>query len=325
MSCPFCNWHKVLLLMTAPAAAAAETAAAAAAAAPDSPQLYGELQRGTPVTAVNGRTIQPHEVMSTPTTPGPCIVVVDCPSLEYLPGLQAQQALQQLQQECQQQQQVKKEEGGDGSAAAAAAAGGAGQNGNSGGSGGEAAPRKRFIVIHMGPRAVSMSAEYRGWCAGFGSGADQMFLSRDSQLCTTTLRAAQLQAQLNVIEPEVFPLQGFLDLKQRQQQLQGANGGGGSQPAAAAAAAAGRQGLDCPDGLVFTLVPARQQGINLDTAINHAPDFEAVQVRMGLVKLYQGMGLELSVQILHPNAQKSPQWGGKGGVSNMQTCPPRPQ
>jgi hypothetical protein len=212
--------------------------------------------------------------MSTPTTPGPCIIIVDCPSLEYLPALQAQQDLQQLQQECQQQQQqVKKEEGGDGSAAAVAGEG-SGQNGSS--SGGEAAPRKRFIVIHMGPAVVSRSAEYRAWCAGFGSEADQMFLSRESQLCTTTLRAAQLQAQLNVIEPEVFPLQGFLDLKQQQQQQQGAVEGAGSVPAAAAA---GSQGMDCPDGLVFTLVPARQQGITLDTAITQAPDFEAVQVR----------------------------------------------
>lgn len=228
-------------------------------------QLYGELQRGKPVTAVSGRTIQPHEVMSTPTTPGPCLVVVDCPSLDYLPALQAEPALQQLQQECQQQGQA----GG----AAAAAAGGAGTNGSSSS---EAAPRKRYVLVHMGPAAVARNEQYAAWCAGFGPAADHLFVSKDSQLCCTTRRAAQLQAQLNLIEPQVFSLQGFQD----QQQQQGGSGDAAKQGAVvvAAAAGAGREGLEAPDGSVFTLVPARSQGVTMDTAITQAFDLEAVQV-----------------------------------------------
>jgi len=52
-------------------------------------QLYGELQRGLAVLATNGKQVQPHEVMDTPTTPGPAILVVDCPDLAYLAALQA--------------------------------------------------------------------------------------------------------------------------------------------------------------------------------------------------------------------------------------------
>jgi hypothetical protein len=197
-------------------------------------------------------------------------VIVDCPSLDYLPALQAEQALQQLQQECQQQAQA-----GD-TTAAAAAAGGAEVNGGSSSSS-EAAPRKRYVLVHMGPAAVSGSEQYAAWCAGFGPAADHLYVSKDSQLCCTTRRAAELQAQLNVIEPEVFSLQGFQN--QQQQQQQGSSGD--AAKSAAAATGAGSAGQEAPDGVVLTLVPARAQGVSMDTAITQAPDLEAVQVSEG--------------------------------------------
>ncbi|WIA31761.1 hypothetical protein OEZ86_002633 [Tetradesmus obliquus] len=66
--------------------------------------MLGELQRGIAVTIPNGKVIQPHEVMDTPATPGACLLLVDCPSAAYLPGLQQQQQLQALQQEAAQLQ-----------------------------------------------------------------------------------------------------------------------------------------------------------------------------------------------------------------------------
>lgn len=229
-------------------------------------QLFGELQRGKSVTAINGRTVHAHEVMASPTMPGPCLIILDCPSLDHLAALQAEPMLQQLQQES--AAQPAPQAAGDAAAA---------QNGSGNGSGesGEAAPRKRFVLVHMGPAEVSRSAAYAAWCAGFGPGADQLFASSDGQRCTTTRRAAQLQAQLNVIEPDVFPLQGFAALKQQQQEQQQEKE---KDPQQGAAAAAGVQSVDGADGVVFRLVPARMQGLCIEAALTQPPDLEAVQV-----------------------------------------------
>lgn len=48
--------------------------------------LYGKLTRGEEVTAVNGRTVKPEDVME-PSTPGPIVLVIDCPSEAFLPSL----------------------------------------------------------------------------------------------------------------------------------------------------------------------------------------------------------------------------------------------
>lgn len=209
--------------------------------------------------------------------------------------------MQQLQQESQQQQaeqqKQKQQEASAGQPAQpeAAAAAASDQNGSSSSSS-EAAARKRFVLVHMGPTQVSRSDSYAAWCAGFGPAADHLFVSQDSQVCSTTRKAAGLQAQLNVIEPEVFPLQGFDALKQqdkpqqqqqdkqaKQEQQPAAAEAGGSQAAAAAgsagAAAASGVGVHAADGLVFGLVPARSQGINMEAAITQPPDLQAVQVR----------------------------------------------
>ena len=46
-------------------------------------QERGELQRGLPVTLLTGRVVEPHEVM-TPGSPGPLLVIIDCPSEAHL-------------------------------------------------------------------------------------------------------------------------------------------------------------------------------------------------------------------------------------------------
>lgn len=220
--------------------------------------------------------------------PGPCLIIVDCPSLDYLPALQSNPTLLQLQQEAAQQQlptpQADGAAAGDGPAAAAAV--GASTNGTgSSGDAGEGQPRKRFVLVHTGPAEVSRSAEYAAWCAGFGAAADQLFASSDSQRCTTTRRAAQLQAQLSLVEPDVFSLQGFAALKQQQEEASSSQQGAGTATSAAgagavAAAAAGSQSvsMDAADGVVFRLVPARMQGLCMQTAVTQPPDLEAVQV-----------------------------------------------
>jgi hypothetical protein len=276
-------------------------------------QLYGELQRGKFVTAVNGNTIHPADVMSVPSLPGPCLVILDCPSLDYLPALQANPTLQALQQEAQQlqplQQSPQQQQDGtpaDAAAAAAAqaaaapaaAANGAGQR--QGGAAGDAEVRKRVVLVHVGPQQVSSSAAYVAWCAGFGPSADQLFISGGGQQVCTVRRAAQLQAQLNVIEPEVFQLGGFLASQGQQQQQQGQGQQGIKQqqqlgPAAAAApqaaadaassgsagaaviAAVGPAAVAASDGVVFRLMPPRMSGLCLQ-AVTPPPELETVQV-----------------------------------------------
>lgn len=48
--------------------------------------LYGQLQKGQSVQAANGETVQPSDVME-PSTPGPTVLIVDCPTEEYIKGL----------------------------------------------------------------------------------------------------------------------------------------------------------------------------------------------------------------------------------------------
>jgi hypothetical protein len=217
--------------------------------------MLGELQRGIAVTIPNGKVIQPHEVMETPATPGACLLLVDCPSLAYLPGLQQQQQLQSLQQEAAQLQPQSMQ-----------------ANGSSNGDGAQAAPAKKFIMIHLGPAVVTSSEPYTAWVSGFGAAAQHLMVRSDSQRSPTVLRAAVLQAQLNAIEPEVFSLQGFQDLMQQQQ-----------QDAADGAAAEQQQQqqqqnvLAAGNGCRFTLAPLKFQGLSLD-GVTAAPDLQQVQV-----------------------------------------------
>lgn len=60
---------------------------AAALGVPRGP-LYGQLVRGEEVTSISGRVVTPHDVME-PSTPGPVVLVVDCPSAAFLPALTA--------------------------------------------------------------------------------------------------------------------------------------------------------------------------------------------------------------------------------------------
>ena len=50
--------------------------------------LYGKLVKGEEVTASSGRVVKPSDVMG-PATPGPIVLIVDCPSAAFLPRLLA--------------------------------------------------------------------------------------------------------------------------------------------------------------------------------------------------------------------------------------------
>ena len=58
---------------------------------------FGQLQRGQAVTTAAGRAVQPGEVMEAG-TPGPLALVVDCPSVDYLPALCTDPTLRRVQQ-----------------------------------------------------------------------------------------------------------------------------------------------------------------------------------------------------------------------------------
>jgi ribonuclease Z len=48
--------------------------------------LYGKLQKGESVEAANGQMVHPQDVME-PSTPGPTVLVLDCPSVKFIDGL----------------------------------------------------------------------------------------------------------------------------------------------------------------------------------------------------------------------------------------------
>jgi hypothetical protein len=240
--------------------------------------MLGELQRGIAVTIPSGKVVQPHEVMETPATPGACLLLVDCPSLAYLPGLQQQQQLLALQQEAAQLQA-----GTDGhSAVAADNKGSSSSNGSM-----QATPQKKIIVVHLGDAHVTRSEPYKQWVSGFGPAVHHWMVSRDSQNSTTVLRAAVLQAQLNAIEPEVFSLQGFQALMQQQQQQGAGDCAKEDQQAQQQAAASQQQQqqqqqlanvLAAGNGCRFTLAPLKHQGLSL-AGVTAGADLQQVQVR----------------------------------------------
>jgi hypothetical protein len=236
-------------------------------------QMLGELQRGSAVTLDNGTVIQPHEVMETPATPGACLLLLDCPSLAYLPSLQQQQQLQALQQEAAQLAGA-----GDSTQADSSSSG-------TGSSSQADKPARTVVMIHLGPAAVTSSEPYAAWVSGFGPAVQHLMVSSDSQRSPTVLRAAVLQAQLNAIEPEVFSLHGFQALTQQQHDAAGSAADGAAaanvqeqqQQQQGSVTAAG-------SGCRFTLAPLKHQGLNLDSE-TAAPDWQQVQVRDWVYKM----------------------------------------
>lgn len=166
-------------------------------------QLLGQLQRGQPVTTSSGRVIQPADVMDPPMSPGASVLVVDCPDVSYLPALAQAAAVKSFVQTCEQQAQqasVQQQEHPQQQQQPATACGPS------------VATAKPLVVVHMAAAAVISSPEYQSWLSQFGPCCTHLLVSADGQLVTTTRAAAALQGQLNVLEPDVFRLDGFREI-----------------------------------------------------------------------------------------------------------------
>ncbi|KDD73928.1 hypothetical protein H632_c1721p0, partial [Helicosporidium sp. ATCC 50920] len=92
-------------------------------------KAYGQLVRGESVTAANGQTVTPAEVCE-PSTPGPVVLVMDCPSMAYFQSLRAQPDLERCL--------------GDPAWAARLA-----------------------CVVHLAPKEVVEDERYASWASGF--------------------------------------------------------------------------------------------------------------------------------------------------------------
>jgi ribonuclease Z len=212
-----------------------DPAKAAAAGVPRGP-LWGDLQRGRAVVSAAGATVQPADVMSPPTAPGPVLVVVDCPTAAHARALAASPELARAQRD---------------SRASAAADG------------------RLVVVAHLSPESVQGGAAYRAWAAGFGARARHLSLPAGGARPPAARRALELQARLHAVEPALFPLAPLA-------RCEGDPGAAAAARAAAAdaharaAADAQRQAaaVVVPSGHLhrYTLAPARAQGLVLEDA-----------------------------------------------------------
>uniref|UniRef100_A0AAX7VYA0 Zinc phosphodiesterase ELAC protein 2 n=1 Tax=Astatotilapia calliptera TaxID=8154 RepID=A0AAX7VYA0_ASTCA len=112
-----------------------------------------------------GKEIRPEQVC-TPTDPGPVFIMVECPSEEFLGAL------------CTNQQLGRYQTGGTEDPAA--------------------------LVVHMTPESVLKTDQYKKWMERFPSTTEHLILNEHA--CTIhNIRSHKIQAQLNMIHPEIFP------------------------------------------------------------------------------------------------------------------------
>ncbi|KAL3682128.1 hypothetical protein R1sor_000150 [Riccia sorocarpa] len=134
---------------------------------------YGLLQAGKDVLADDGKTtITPRDVMDPP-SPGPVCLVVDCPSLSYVPALVSASGLQRFY--------------------------------------GPATEKKVACIVHIGPASVMKTAEYQRWMARFDGSQHVMAGHGMIGKVSPILKAsARVMSRLNYICPRVFPISGLL-------------------------------------------------------------------------------------------------------------------
>uniref|UniRef100_UPI003AADF4DA zinc phosphodiesterase ELAC protein 2 isoform X2 n=2 Tax=Centroberyx gerrardi TaxID=166262 RepID=UPI003AADF4DA len=112
-----------------------------------------------------GKEIRPEEVC-TPTDPGPVFIVVECPSEDFVEAV------------CSNQQLGRHQTGG--------------------------AEEPAALVVHMTPESVLKTDQYRQWMERFPSTTEHLILNE--QVCAVhNVRSHKIQAQLNMIHPEIFP------------------------------------------------------------------------------------------------------------------------
>uniref|UniRef100_I3JT32 Zinc phosphodiesterase ELAC protein 2 n=1 Tax=Oreochromis niloticus TaxID=8128 RepID=I3JT32_ORENI len=112
-----------------------------------------------------GKEIRPEQVC-TPTDPGPVFIIVECPSEEFLGAL------------CTNQQLGRYQTGGTDDPAA--------------------------LVVHMTPESVLKTDQYKKWMERFPSTTEHLILNEHA-CAIHNIRSHKIQAQLNMIHPEIFP------------------------------------------------------------------------------------------------------------------------
>ncbi|XP_073351035.1 zinc phosphodiesterase ELAC protein 2 [Pagrus major] len=112
-----------------------------------------------------GREIRPEQVC-TPTDPGPVFVVVECPSEEFVESVCNNRQLRRYQ------------------------------------TGGSEDPA--VLVVHITPDSVLNTDEYKKWMERFPSTTEHLILNEHVST-VHNIRSHKIQAQLNMIHPEIFP------------------------------------------------------------------------------------------------------------------------
>uniref|UniRef100_A0A8C2WPS4 Zinc phosphodiesterase ELAC protein 2 n=1 Tax=Cyclopterus lumpus TaxID=8103 RepID=A0A8C2WPS4_CYCLU len=112
-----------------------------------------------------GREIRPEQVC-TPTDPGPVFIIVECPSEEFVEAV------------CSNQQLSRYQTGATEDLAA--------------------------LVVHLTPESVLSTDQYKRWMERFPSTTEHLILNEQVRTFHN-VRSHKIQAQLNVIHPDIFP------------------------------------------------------------------------------------------------------------------------
>ncbi|XP_028268720.1 zinc phosphodiesterase ELAC protein 2 isoform X2 [Parambassis ranga] len=112
-----------------------------------------------------GKEIRPEQVC-TPTDPGPVFIVVECPSEEFVEAV------------CSNQQLARYQTGGSDHSA--------------------------VLVVHITPECVLKTDQYKQWMERFPSKTEHLILN-EQVFTVHNVRSHKIQAQLNMIHPEIFP------------------------------------------------------------------------------------------------------------------------
>ncbi|KAK2075685.1 hypothetical protein QBZ16_001793 [Prototheca wickerhamii] len=145
---------------------------AAALGVPRGP-AYGRLVRGESVTATSGAVVTPEDVME-PGTPGPAVLVVDCPTAAHLNSLVAAPALRAWATDAEKSARLQ-------------------------------------LVVHLAPAEVVRAPAYAAWAAGFPPTATHVLAALAPRRGLPVMRsAAAMQVKLHALAPTVFPLQRTL-------------------------------------------------------------------------------------------------------------------
>eukprot|EP00871_Galdieria_phlegrea_P001110 jgi/Galph1/19/GphlegSOOS_G4862.1 len=112
-------------------------------------RLFGQLSRGETVTLPDGVIIQPSQVMSLP-TPGPAVVIICCPHIEYVPLIVSTARLGRN------SLRLPSHEG-------------------------YSTTERHLCVIHIGTFAVFLDDQYSKWVGSLGDDVTHMLFAQDSE------------------------------------------------------------------------------------------------------------------------------------------------